>query len=532
MIRKLAPFAALTILTALLAGSGSGTAGATPSAPTTIAAGASRQSASTYPLGTYSFRGGALYIAFIKLADREDAVDPSPGVIGTGTDWVQIDDGRASTAGMGLAAYRFTPTGDRTDVPVSTGVLSSIHEGIWFSIVEVASGFDPVAPVARFKAASGGAATGYAVTLPGAPAPDSLVLASLAHGAAEEAVPDAGWTEVAGTDLSHLFPSQSAHVIYDTSEAGVAPGSTWSSAAPRRGLAIEIPTAGTPTGGVTLVTAGDICKDGGPCATTSDRVAEVAPDVVVTIGDLAYNNGLLAEFRNRYGGGTTPQTRWGRPSIKGITLPGYGNHDCRDSGTKQGCEDAVRYFGEDRTFGTDIPGTSGSYWTVRGSWLIVHLNSAGDLGSGQATSGEVGAQNVALRELLQTDNHTCEVVIWHHPRYSSGSDHGNQTFIDRWFDTAYANRVDVVLSAHDHDYERFGPQDGDGHAALGGVRQFVVGTGGAPQLPFAAARTNSKVRIVDLGILAMELHAGTYSWRFLDDQTAAVDDSGFGRCHA
>ena len=280
-----------------------------------------------------------------------------------------------------------------------------------------------------------------------------------------------------------------------------------------------------------LAAAGDICKDPGDCARTSDRVAEVRPDVVVTLGDLAYNDGLLSEYLNRYGGGTTPQTSWGRPSIKEVTLPGYGNHDCRDAGTKLDCDDAVRYFGPDGSFGTDIPGTPGSYWTVRRGWLIVHLNSAGDQGSGTATAAEVDAQNSALRNLLQADGHRCELLAWHHSRYSSGSDHGNETFIDPWFDTAYANGVDVVLSAHDHDYERFAPQDGNGNAVPGGVRAFVVGTGGAPQLPFADPRPNSMVRIVDLGILQMELNDGAYTWAFLDDENGAVDDSGSGACH-
>ena len=195
----------------------------------------------------------------------------------------------------------------------------------------------------------------------------------------------------------------------------------------------------------------------------------------LTTGDLAYENGLYSEYLSKYGGGTTPQTRWGRPAIKDITLPGYGNHDCVDFGSKDGCDDAVRYFGSDSAFGTDISGTPGSYWTVKGDWLIVHLNSAGDGGSGKATSSEISAQNSALQSLLNSDNHTCELLVWHHPRYNSGQEGGSATFIDSWFDTAYANGVDVILSGHAHDYERFAPQDGNGNARSDGVREFVVG---------------------------------------------------------
>jgi hypothetical protein len=285
-----------------------------------------------------------------------------------------------------------------------------------------------------------------------------------------------------------------------------------------------------------MAAAGDICGNPTACTNTSNRIADLAPDFVVTMGDLAYDDGLSSEFQSGYGGGTTPQTRWGRPSIKDITLPGYGNHDCydvpRDTGeTKQGCADAVAYFGQDSQFGTDIPGTPGSYYAVRGEWLIVHLNSAGGEGSGEATDDEIASQNDALQQVLQTDEHACEIVLWHHPRYSSG-EHGDADFVDPWFETAYANDVDIVLNGHDHDYERFEPQDGDGDSAADGVREFVVGTGGADLRDFADIKPNSAVRIVDQGILTMQLYDdGTYSWAFLDDVTAAVDDSGSGSCH-
>lgn len=283
---------------------------------------------------------------------------------------------------------------------------------------------------------------------------------------------------------------------------------------------------------VTIAAAGDLC---GGCGRTSQRVAEVDPDVVVTMGDLAYDEGLLAEFHEKYGGGTDPARRWGRPSIKDITLPGYGNHDCydvpRDTGaTKQGCDDAVTYFGPDTDFGTDIPGTPGSYHTVVGDWLVVHLNSAGQEGTGQATATEVADQRTALEQVLLGDAHTCELVIWHHPRYSSGG-HGNNQFIDSWYETAYSYGVDVILNGHDHDYERFAPQDGDGNAVPDGIRQFVVGTGGVKPRAFKTVQPHSLVRIVDKGILTMALGSdATYSWAFLDDETAAVDDAGSGTC--
>ena len=299
--------------------------------------------------------------------------------------------------------------------------------------------------------------------------------------------------------------------------------------------AAEPPESGftpSPVGMVSLVAVGNICGENtAPCASTSDRTATFDPDVVLVLGDNAYEDGLISEYRNRYGGGTRPQERWGRPSIKAVTLPVYGNHDCNEA-LRRPCSGAVTYFGADASFGTDIPQTPGSYSTVAGGWLIVVLNSAGRGGSGFATPEEIDAQNEALHDILEADDHTCEIVAWHHPRFSSGREGSDRSFVAPWFEMAYAAGVDVVLNAHHHQYERFLPQDPEGQPATNGVSEFVVGTGGTPLAGFAAPWPNSAARVSHTGILTMELRDDdTYSWAFIDDVTGGVFDEGSSVCH-
>jgi hypothetical protein len=87
-----------------------------------------------------------------------------------------------------------------------------------------------------------------------------------------------------------------------------------------------------------------------------------------------------------------------------------------------------------------------------------------------------------------------------------------------------------VLSAHDHVYERFALRDADGVAdPVGGIREFVVGTGGAPPYPFVDVKPNSEARLSTNGVLRLALKAGGYDWGFIP--VSGAGDSGSASCH-
>jgi hypothetical protein len=94
-------------------------------------------------------------------------------------------------------------------------------------------------------------------------------------------------------------------------------------------------------------------------------------------------------------------------------------------------------------------------------------------------------------------------------------------------------RAELLLSGHDHDYERFAPQTADAVASATGVRQFVVGTGGATLRQFAPQpAANSQARIAGVyGVLSLKLHAAAYDWRFVAQPGSTASDSGTAACH-
>ena len=141
------------------------------------------------------------------------------------------------------------------------------------------------------------------------------------------------------------------------------------------------------------------------------------------------------------------------------------------------------------------------------------------------------AQGRWLAADLAASKATCTLAIWHHPRWSSG-EHGDDRTVAPLWQALYAAGADVVVNGHDHDYERFAPQDPDGHAdPARGIREFVVGTGGAALRPFGNSVPNSELRMsVAHGVIRFVLHHGSYDWEFIPTRGDIVD-KGTAHCH-
>ena len=164
-----------------------------------------------------------------------------------------------------------------------------------------------------------------------------------------------------------------------------------------------------------------------------------------------------------------------------------------------------------------------------GAWHVVVLDS--DCGFLGDRCGSESDQGRWLREDLAASGARCTIALLHQPRFSSGQ-HGDSQAVRSFWDELYAAGAELVLSGHDHDYERFAPQAPDGTPDdARGVSQLVVGTGGADLEGFKEARPNSLVRIDDAhGVLELTLGAGSWSFRFVDIAGVARD-SGGGSCH-
>ncbi|HEX6655025.1 MAG TPA: alkaline phosphatase, partial [Candidatus Limnocylindria bacterium] len=164
-----------------------------------------------------------------------------------------------------------------------------------------------------------------------------------------------------------------------------------------------------------------------------------------------------------------------------------------------------------------------------GWWHVIAINSICQY---VGSCRERSKQMRWLRADLNAHAARCTLAYWHHPRFSSGDGASRRRTSWMW-QALYAAGADVVLNGHDHDYERFAPLDPDGHPdAARGIRQFVVGTGGAHLTDRLRVARNSEIWTNKYhGVLELTLRRLGYSWRFTAAETGEVIDSGSGRCH-
>ena len=185
--------------------------------------------------------------------------------------------------------------------------------------------------------------------------------------------------------------------------------------------------------------------------------------------------------------------------------------------------DSFTYFGP-------AAGERGRGWYSYdiGAWHLIALNSncarVGGCGPGSA-------QERWLLADLAAHPARCTLAYWHHARFSSGG-HRSDVADDGFWRALDAGGADLVVSAHDHDYERFAPQDPDGRADRGrGIRELVVGTGGKNLHRFGPVQANSQLRHTGFGVLLLTLHARGYEWRFEPEPGGGTPDAGSGSCH-
>jgi hypothetical protein len=263
----------------------------------------------------------------------------------------------------------------------------------------------------------------------------------------------------------------------------------------------------TRTKTVTVVAAGDIacppekaarvthCAHGG----VANTIVALNPDAVLGLGDLQYQKGERVNFERSY------HPTWGRFYDK--TYPAPGNHEWLTPNA-QGYRDYYR-----RRLSAIGVGDVMYYSFNLGGWHFISLDSdCSHIGG----CGPDAPMVSWLKSDLAANNGKPTIVYQHHPRWSSG-DHGSDPRLEPLHTLLVNDKdVEIHLSGHDHLYERFGPMGATGPQA-GGLRHFVVGTGGANHVcgPGPREAGSEVLNCTAFGVLKLTLRPDGYDWQFV-----------------
>jgi hypothetical protein len=254
---------------------------------------------------------------------------------------------------------------------------------------------------------------------------------------------------------------------------------------------------------------------------TSNLLVNAGLAAVLPLGDIQYYCGGYQAFLQSY------DPSWGR--LKSISRPVVGNHEYLTAGGT-GCtidnDGAAGYF---QYFGAAAGNPSQGYYSYDiGTWHLIALNSNCGHAGGCSSSTPQGQW---LAADLAAHSNYCTLAYWHIPLFSSGGRAASNT--RSIWRTLYEHDVDVVLAGHDHIYERFAPQTADGVLDTArGIREFIVGSGGANHTSITVVAANSEVRNSDTyGVLKLTLHPTSYDWEFVPEVGKTFTDSGTANCH-
>jgi len=282
--------------------------------------------------------------------------------------------------------------------------------------------------------------------------------------------------------------------------------------------------------------AGDIACDpsapafnGGLGTDTDCRAADTVKllkgvDAVLPLGDNQYDCGGAAAYAQSY------DPTWG--VLKPITHPVPGDKDWGTTGgTDCPTTPGAGYYSY---FGSAAGDPAKGYYSYNlGSWHIIALNTA-PCPADATTCSAGSAQDLWLQQDLAASTSQCTLAYYQNPRWAStaSGSGGDPTYQQLWQDL-YNGGADVVLNGDSHWYERFQPLNASGASdPTYGVRQFIVGTGGAGlDTPGAKIATSQALNATTHGVIRLTLHNGSYGWQFVPDE-GTFTDSGTANCHA
>lgn len=188
------------------------------------------------------------------------------------------------------------------------------------------------------------------------------------------------------------------------------------------------------------------------------RLHELYPNIALSIlaGDVADNSHVYREW--------TDLDKYSKQYFNnGIWTATIGNHDVYDGG------DAFTGFFYGPNNGTEGQDGARNYWYTIGDAIFFNFDT--EAGFSSYDTG-YGKQIKLLKEVMGASNHKFKIVVMHRSSYPLNYNEAGVRALAKTFEEA---KIDLVLSGHDHVYNRTSMYDGIKRSILDGGVTYVVG---------------------------------------------------------
>jgi tartrate-resistant acid phosphatase type 5 len=262
------------------------------------------------------------------------------------------------------------------------------------------------------------------------------------------------------------------------------------------------PPSPTPVPTVRFAVIGDYGRAGDPLAAVAALVDSWQVDFIITTGDNNYPLGEASTIDENIGqyfhAYIYPyQGEYGPGAEVNRFFPSMGNHDWYS----QNGQPYLDYF--------TLPGNE-RYYDFQ--WDFIHFFVLSSDWQEPDGISKRSAQAAWLQEALAASTAPWKVIYFHHAPYASG--YHRDTAYMQWPFKEWG--ADVVLSGHDHIYERL---------LINGLTYFVNGLGGGARYAITAPHTGSQVRYqARHGAMLVEATPTQMTFQFIDIDGDIIDE--------
>lgn len=266
----------------------------------------------------------------------------------------------------------------------------------------------------------------------------------------------------------------------------------------------------------------------------ASMIAEASPRFTIATGDIVHGPDATVALYKR---------DFGRPwkALGDRVMPTIGNHDSSLGSGGRNFSAYFRYWNGRGAPASRI-GSRRRPWASYdiGTWHFVNLNSNCRIVDCTIVGRQLKWLVQDLRRNHRNPETRCLVAYMHHPRFSTGiplGRTGDDMLVSNLWEVLYRYRADLVLTGHQHYYERYRPLNPSGKPDRTGITQLITGTGGAvarrPEGEDNRTAVHAEHSVRALGATFLDLgengHRTFFRTAAGDDRDVAEDETS---CHA